>query len=219
MDPRLLQKRTRAVLTRLQKIYRNKAMVDFGAAEDTLIATLLSARTRDEQVIAVYPGLRKEFPHLQDLAAAPVEAIAEKIHAVGFYHAKARAIKGLAALLLEKHQGKVPRTMEELIELPGVGRKTASCVLWYAFGIPAIAVDTHVFRLAHRLGWVRGKTVEEVELELAKIVPRTLWGEMNRLFVQFGRTRCLPGRPRCYECPVADLCSYPHKTKRATIKR
>ncbi len=214
-----LARRSRAVLTRLQKIYRNKAMVDFGTAEDTLIATLLSARTRDEQVIAAYPGLRAAFPRLQDLAQAPVEAIAAKIRTVGFFHAKARAIKGLARILLEEYQGQVPRTMEELVELPGVGRKTASCVLWYAFGLPAIAVDTHVFRLAHRLGWARGRTPEEVERELAKVVPRALWGEMNRVFVQFGRTLCVPGRPRCYACPVADLCPYPDKTKRATLKR
>lgn len=194
-------------------------MVDFGTAEDTLIATLLSARTRDEQVIAVYPGLRAAFPRLQDLADASVEAIASKIHAVGFYRTKARAIKSLARLLLEKYHGRVPKTLEELVELPGVGRKTASCVLWYAFGIPAIAVDTHVFRLAHRLGWVKGKAPEVVEGELAEVVPRALWGEMNRLFVQFGRTLCLPGRPRCYTCPVADLCPYPHKTERAIIRK
>ncbi len=216
-DP--LVRRSRAVLTRLQNIYRNKAMVDFGSAEDTLIATLMSARTRDEQVIAAYPGLRAAFPRLRDLADAPVEAIAAKIRTVGFFQTKARAIKGLAHILLEKHQGQVPRTMEELVALPGVGRKTASCVLWYAFGIPAIAVDTHVFRLAHRLGWSQGRTPEEVERALSRVVPRALWGEMNRLFVQFGRTLCLPGRPRCYGCPVADLCPYPDKTKRATLKR
>ncbi len=219
MTIRPLVRRTRAVLTRLQKIYRDKAMVDFGRAEDTLIATLLSARTRDEQVIAAYPGLRSAFPGLRDLADAPVEAIASKIRTVGFFQAKAKAIKGLARILLETYQGQVPRTMEELVELPGVGRKTASCVLWYAFGIPAIAVDTHVFRLVHRLGWARGRTPEEVERALAKVVPRALWGEMNRLFVQFGRTVCRPGRPRCEACPVASLCPYPNKAKRATLKR
>lgn len=204
--------RSQTVLTRLKKIYPAKAMVDFGAAEDTLIATLLSARTRDEQVLAAYPKLRAAFPRLQDLADASLPDLEKTINTIGLFRAKARAIKALAQILIEKYDGQVPKTIEQLIELPGVGRKTASCVLWYAFSIPAIAVDTHVFRLTHRLGWARGKTPEEVEKELAIVVPRALWGEMNRLFVQFGRTVCLPGNPKCWKCPVRELCPYPNKT-------
>ncbi len=207
-----LLSRSAAILKRLAKIYTAKAMVDFGTAEDTLIATLMSARTRDEQVIVAYPKLRKAFPHLNDLAKADVATIAEQIRSVGFYTAKARAIKALAIMLLEKYDGKVPRTMEGLVELPGVGRKTASCTLWYAFGIPSIAVDTHVFRLAKRLGWATGRDVVEVEKELSRVIEKKLWGEMNRLFVQFGRTICLPGTPKCWQCPVRELCPYPRKT-------
>lgn len=209
--PTRQQARARAVLERLQKLYRAKAMVDFGTAEDTLIATLLSARTRDEQVIAVYPRLRAAFPRLQDLADAPLPALERAIGSIGLFRAKAKAIKRLARMLLDKYGGRVPKAIEELTRLPGVGRKTASCVLWYAFGIPAIAVDTHVFRVTHRLGWAKGAVPEEVEQELATAVPRDLWGEMNRLFVQFGRTVCKPGVPRCYVCPVADLCPYEPK--------
>lgn len=200
------------VIKSLAKIYTTKAMVDFGTAEDTLIATLMSARTRDEQVLLAYPRLRAKFPTLSDLASAPVVSIEKTIGTIGLFRAKARAIKGLAQILLEKYHGHVPQTMEELIKLPGVGRKTASCVLWYAFGIPAIAVDTHVFRLAHRLGWAKKATPEKVEKELALVVPRELWGEMNRVFVQFGRTICLPGKPKCWKCPVRELCPYKHKT-------
>lgn len=207
------QKRAQAVLTRLQKTFRSPGMMDFGSAEDRLIATLLSARTRDEQVLKVYPGLRKAFPRLQDLASASILSIEKQIRSIGFFHTKARAIKKLAQMVMEKHDGRVPKTMKELTELPGVGRKTASCVLWYAFGIPAIAVDTHVFRITHRLGWVKGKTPEQVEEELRKNVPEKLWGEMNRVFVQFGRAICTPGKPRCFACPVKDLCPYRPKTE------
>lgn len=207
------QKHAKNVLTRLQNMFRSPGMMDFGSAEDRLIATLLSARTRDEQVLKVYPGLRKAFPCLEDLAKASVFGIEKQIRSIGFFHAKARAIKKLAQMVVEKHGGRVPQTMEELVELPGVGRKTASCVLWYAFGIPAIAVDTHVFRITHRLGWAKGKTPEEVERELRKNVPENLWGEMNRVFVQFGRAICTPGRPRCFACPVRDLCPFRPKTE------
>ena len=203
---------TAKLLRTLEPLYPAKGMVDMGNPEDTLIATLLSARTTDVQVLKVYPGLRKQFPTLGDLASARVEAIAKAISSIGLYQNKAKAIKALAQMLLDKHAGQVPNRLEDLIELPGVGRKTASCVLWYGFGIPAMAVDTHVFRITHRLGWVKGKTAEQVEQELMKIVPRPLWGTLNRLFVQFGRDVCKPITPQCWRCPVREMCGYKCKT-------
>ena len=206
------QKAAVKLLHTLSKIITKKAMIDFGTPEDTLIATLLSARTRDEQVLAVYPGLRQRFPTLHDLAKATTRQIAPLIRHVGFFQTKARAIKGLAQMLLEKHNGIVPRTMEELVELPGVGRKTASCVLSYAFHIPAIAVDTHVFRLAHRWQWANGKTPEEIEEKLKGLFLEKDWNEINRVCVLFGRTICLPGKPKCWQCPVRAQCPYEPKT-------
>lgn len=200
------------VIHTLAKTYTAKGMVDLGSAEDTLIATLLSARTRDEQVLKVYPALRKRFPTMRDFAKAPAEKIASSISSIGLYRNKAKAIQALASVVLERHAGKVPRTMDELVALPGVGRKTASCVLAYAFRIPAIAVDVHVFRIAHRLGWVKGKTPEQVEAELKLVVPKKDWIDVNRTFVQFGRDICRPGRPQCWRCPVAKWCTYPSKT-------
>ncbi len=197
----------------LEKRYPLKGMVDLGTPEDTLLATLLSARTRDEQVLKVYPALRKKFPKLSDLAKADIADIVKCIATIGLYRGKARAIKLLAKRVVEVYDGKIPSTMEDLLTLPGVGRKTASCVLWYGFGKPAMAVDTHVFRVAHRLGWAKGKTSEIVEQELMKLVPRKLWGEVNRVFVQFGRDICRPGIPQCYRCPVARWCAYQPKTK------
>ena len=212
--PILLATRAQATkaLRLLSRAFPGKAMVDFGTAEDTLIATLLSARTRDEQVIAVYPGLRARFPRLEDLATARWQEIAGTIVRIGLYQNKAKAIKALAGLLLKQFGGKVPSTIDELVTLPGVGRKTASCVLAYAFHIPAVAVDTHVFRIVHRLGWARGRTPEIVEAELKDLFAKKDWIEINRMGVKFGRTICLPGKPRCWQCPARHLCPYEPKT-------
>lgn len=196
----------------LDKRYPEKGMVDFGNAKDTLIATLLSARTTDKQVVKVYPDFRKRFPTFEDLAAANIADLEKPIATIGLYQAKAKAIKGLAKKILAEHGGRVPKTMEALVDLPGVGRKTASCVLWYAFRIPAVAVDTHVFRIAHRLGWATGKSPEKVEQELKALIPEKHWGKINRAFVHFGRDICKAGEPECWRCPVRDQCAYKHKT-------
>ncbi len=187
--------------------------MDMNSAEDTLIATRLSARTTDVQVLRVYPSLRKRYPTLKSLANADVREMGAIIKSIGFYNAKAKSVKALAQKLLTDFNGKVPRTMEELVTLPGVGRKTASCVLTYAFKIPAIAVDTHVFRIAHRLGWSKGKTPEHVESDMKARIPEDQWIDVNRAMVQFGRDICKAGTPQCYRCPVAQWCKYPNKTK------
>lgn len=202
------------ILTRLRARYPDPAMIDFGNAEDTLIATLLSARTTDIQVIKIYPALRKAFPTLKDFANASLSQIEKKLSTIGLYRQKAKAIKELSQIILTKHKGEVPRTMEELIELPGVGRKTASCVLAYAFNIPAIAVDTHVFRIAKRLGWAKGKDALAVEKELRHSVPEEFWIAINRAFVPFGREFCKPNKPACFDCPISEYCAYSKKTKR-----
>jgi endonuclease-3 len=199
-------------VTLLSKRYRNKPMVDLGRAEDTLFATVLSARTRDEQVLKVYPSFRKRFPTLASVAKADVGQIAAAIATIGLYRNKAKSLKALATALIERHKGRVPKTMEELVALPGVGRKTASCVLSFAFGLPAVAVDTHVFRIAHRLGWTKGRTPEAVESDIKTLVPEKWWSEVNRTFVPFGRDVCRPGKPQCWRCPVATLCAYRPKT-------
>lgn len=198
----------------LRRAYPSKGAVELDRPEDVLLATVLSARTRDEQVLKVYPKLRAAFPTLSALAAADPGTIAASIKEIGLYRAKARSVKGIALSLLARHGGRVPRTREELMALPGVGRKTANCVLCYAFKIPAIAVDVHVHRIAERLGWTRAGTPEETEQALLRLVPKDLWLHVNRVFVQFGRSTCLPGRPRCWNCPVARLCAYPRKTPR-----
>ncbi len=202
----------RKIIETLKRNFPGKGAVELDRPEDVLLATVLSARTRDEQVLKVYPKLRKRFPTLASLKKASVPEIADTIKEIGLYRAKAKSVKGIAEALIATHDGEVPDTMEALVALPGVGRKTANCVLCYAFKKPAIAVDTHVHRIANRLGWVRTHEPQKTEFALMQLIPKRLWLHVNRVFVQFGRTVCIPGRPRCWKCPVARLCRYPRKT-------
>jgi endonuclease-3 len=196
----------------LRRCYPQKPDMDLGHPDDTLIATILSARTTDAQVLKMWPAFRKRFPTMRSLADADAADIAKSISTIGMYRTKAKSIKGMAKMVLSDFGGTVPKTMEELVTLPGVGRKTASCVLSYAFGIPAIAVDTHVFRISRRLGWAKGKDPEKVETELRALVPKRLWNEINRTMVRFGRDVCVGGTPRCWRCPIAIWCAYTPKT-------
>ena len=202
----------RIVIETLKKEFPGKGAVELDRPEDVLLATVLSARTRDEQILKAYPKFRRRFPTLKALAAAKESAIAEELKEIGLYRAKAKAMKGIARELLERHGGQVPKTRDALVALSGVGRKTANCVLCYAFKVPAIAVDTHVHRIANRLGWLKTKRPEDTEQALMRLIPKDLWLHVNRVFVQFGRSACVPRQPRCYACPVRNLCRYPHKT-------
>jgi endonuclease-3 len=210
-----LSERIPLIMRILQQRYRTKGMVDMGKAEDTLFATVLSAQSTDVQVLKAYPGFRKRFSTLKSLSEAPLQDIEQSIATIGLFRAKARSLKGIAEKLRLEHDGVVPRTMDELLTLPGVGRKTASCVLWYAYGIPAMAVDTHVARITQRLGWAKGKTPEQIEEQLKEAVPRRYWGDVNRTMVQFGREYCRAQKPQCATCPLASYCPYPSKPKRS----
>ncbi len=209
-----MKKSPEVVIRTLGKRYTKKGDMDLGSAEDTLLGVLLSARTTDVQVLKVFPAFRKKFPTWKSLANAKVRDIEKSINTIGLYKSKAKAIKGLAERILTVYDGEVPDTMDELTTLPGVGRKTASCVLSYVYKKPAIAVDTHVFRITRRLGWAKGSSPEKVEKELMELVPKKMWNEINRTFVQFGRDICIGGKkPKCWKCPVAKWCAYTPKTK------
>jgi endonuclease-3 len=172
-----------------------------------LIGTVLSQRTRDEATDVASARLFAQYPDATSLARAPTASVEPLIRGTGFYHTKARVIREVAREILGRFGGVVPKTFEELTSLRGVGPKTANCVLVFGYGIPAIPVDTHVHRIANRLGVVRTRTPEETERALAQSVDRRYWIPVNPLLVQHGQNLCRPIGPRCPECPIADLCA------------
>ena len=173
-----------------------------------LIATVLSHRTKDPVTARASSRLFARFPNVKSLAAANTRTIARLIKPVGFYNTKARTVRKISRILLDKYGGKVPESMEQLLELPSVGRKTANCVFVYGFKTPAIPVDTHVHRIFNRIGVVDTKTPEETEKELTRIANRKDWLPLNEVFVKFGQLVCRPIGPHCADCPLNDRCRY-----------
>lgn len=173
-----------------------------------LIRTILSQRTKDANTDKATNQLFSKYKDIHEVADAPIEDIERLVKSAGFFRVKANRIKEVSHIILDYYGGIVPNNMKELLELPGVGRKTANCVLVFAFQEPAIPVDTHVHRIPNRWGIVNTKTPEKTEEELMKIVPKNLWIDMNDLIVQFGQTICRPLNPLCEECPITDLCDY-----------
>lgn len=173
-----------------------------------LIRTILSQRTRDENTDRASAQLFNHYHSMEEIATTSPPDLEPLIRPAGFYHVKAKRIVEVSQMLLDEFKGQVPNNMEDLLTLPGVGRKTANCVLVYAFEEPAIPVDVHVHRISNRLGLVRTKKPEETEIELEKLVPREYWIELNDLMVQFGQSICKPTSPLHDECPLKDLCDY-----------
>lgn len=174
-----------------------------------LVATVLSQRTRDLNTYRASSDLFRRFNTPEEMAEADLEELESLVRPVGFYRAKARAIKEIARLVAER--GEVPKDIDEMTRWPMVGRKTANCVMTYAFKEPAICVDTHVHRISNRLGLVNCTTPDETEMALRKVFPRALWCEINGTMVRFGQKICLPRNPKCSQCPVRNECAYPEK--------
>jgi len=173
-----------------------------------LIGTILSARTRDENTRIAVHNLFSRFKSIDDIADARIEDIEQLIRCTGFYRVKAKRIKEVARIIATQYNGVVPDRLEDLLRLPGVGRKTANCVLVYAFNKDAIPVDTHVHRIANRLGLVDTESVEETEQELMKSIDRRYWKNINDTFVTFGQSVCKPIAPLCNECLLKEECKY-----------
>lgn len=171
----------------------------------TLIGTILSARSRDEMTDVITEALFKRYPTARALAHADRRAVEKILKPIGFYRTKASYVMETASMVLARG-GKLPRTIEGLMEFPGVGRKVANCVLVYAFGQQAIPVDTHVHRVSNRMGWMKTRTPEETERRLVTLVPRRLWPVINEAFVAHGKAICRPIGPKCGECPVRPSC-------------
>jgi endonuclease-3 len=176
------------------------------SAFQILIGTILSARSRDEMTERVCVSLFRKYPTAARMARAKPRDLIPMLRLIGFYRQKARYVVQAARALVAEHGGHVPQTLDALIALPGVGRKVANCVLVYAFGKPAIAVDTHVHRIANRLGWVHTRTPEATERELARFLPERYWLTINELLVAHGKSVCRPIRPRCQACAVERWC-------------
>jgi endonuclease-3 len=211
----LKQLKTRADKIRkiLRKIYPEvKTQLFHQNPFELLVATILSAQCTDKQVNQVAPVLFKHLKTPADFAAAPLKTIEKLIRPTGFFHNKAKNIKNCSQALLEKHNGEVPQTLEELIKLPGVGRKTANVVLGAAFGIPGVVVDTHVGRISNRLGLTATKNPVKIEYDLMGLIPKKAWNDFCLQLIFFGRSTCTARKPKCPQCPLEKLCPWPHKT-------
>lgn len=189
-----------------------KCALHHESPEQLLFATILSAQCTDERVNMVTPALFKKYPSSKELAKARLEDIEELIKSINFFRTKAKSLLGAAKIIQEKYAKGLPQTIEELTELPGVGRKTANVLLGDAFGIPlGITVDTHVRRLTQLIGLAREETPEKIELELMKYVPKEYWVKISHWLILHGRKTCIARRPKCGECVIRKHCDFGRK--------
>jgi endonuclease-3 len=182
--------------------------LDFRNPLELLVATILSAQCTDERVNRVTPAIFAKYPSAADYARAPLEELERDIYQTGFYHNKARSLKGLGQALVEQHRGQVPASLEELVKLPGIGRKTANVILGNAFGIPGIVVDTHCGRVSQRLGLTRAKDPVKIEFDLMPLVPKERWTRFSLQLIWHGRAICTARDPQCPRCPLLPYCDY-----------
>lgn len=195
------------VFDKLATIYPEvQPALEYTTAFELLIATILSAQCTDARVNIVTKTLFKKYKKPQDFISVKQEELEKDIFSTGFYKMKAKNIQGCCRDLIEKHNGKVPKDFDELVKLPGVGRKTASVVAGNAFGIPAIAVDTHVIRLSNLLGFVETKDQTKIEFRLKELLPESYWVNSSHWLATHGREVCFARRPQCHECVIAKLC-------------
>ncbi len=192
-----------------------KTQLDYQNPFQLLIATILSAQCTDKQVNRVTPALFLRLSSPRDFAEADIETIEKLIHPTGFYRNKARNIRLCSEMLVNRFHGRVPDTLEELIQLAGVGRKTANVVLGAAFGKPGIVVDTHVARISGRLGLTRSQTPEKIELDLMALIPKKSWNVFCLRLIYFGREICKARKPGCPSCPLLHLCPFVAKSSGA----
>lgn len=210
-------KRVVQILNTLAATYPDaKVGLDYTSAFELLIATILSAQCTDERVNIVTKSLFVKYRTPRDYCSVPQEELEADIHSTGFYKNKAKNIQACCAQLLERFNGTVPATLDELVSLAGVGRKTANCVLSNWYGVPALTVDTHVTRLANRLGLTTGTDAVKIEHALMKIVPQERWNEFDTLIITHGRRTCIARSPKCNECSIRALCpSAPERASRS----
>jgi endonuclease III len=198
----------RTVMATLAATYSGRGSVELGDPYRVLVATIISQRTREEQTTVVSTRVFAHYTDASALARADEAELRSLLIGSQYAEVKAPRLIQMARILVEQHGGQVPNSLDALLALPGVGRKTANCVLIYAFDVPALCVDTHMHRIANRLGWVHTRTPEQSEVALERVIPRDLWTGSNRLFLQHGRALCTPGVPKCSACPVRPWCQH-----------
>ena len=203
----MTKEKTKMILDKLDQEY-GTTKEGFLHQEDwqLLTAIMLSAQSTDKQVDEVLPGLWKKFPDLEAVMLASVEEVENAIKSIGLYKVKAKNIKKCCEKLWKEHDKKVPKSMDELVELPGVGRKTATLFLADAYGVPGVTVDTHVFRISKRIGWAEGKNPVQVEKELMKVLPREHWNRLNFQLIYHGRSVCTARKAHCGKCTLNQWC-------------
>ncbi len=207
--PHALEAKTNAlkIYRRLVKTYPDAhCELNFENPLQLLVATILSAQCTDDRVNLVTPALFARYSSAHDYAQADIDEVETLIKSTGFYHNKAKSLIGLGKGLVERFGGEVPETLEELVTLPGVGRKTANVVLGNAFDTPGITVDTHVGRLSRRFGWTKNTDPEKVEAEIAALFAPKYWTQLSQVMIWHGRRRCHARKPACGACPIDDLC-------------
>src|SRR3954451_19221288 len=210
---------TRAIMKKLERQHPNAdTELHYTNAYELLVATILSAQCTDERVNQVTPAMFKRYPDARALASATTDELEPQIQSTGFFRAKSRSLVGMASSLVERHGGDVPKTMDALVELPGVGRKTANVVLGHALGVPGLPVDRHVLRVANRIGIARSDDPEVVEQQLGRAMPPAEWTRTSDTLILHGRRICRP-RPLCDQCAVRDDCDYYHHVIVAVAKR
>ncbi len=207
--------RVREILRILDETYPDaKCALDHKNPWQLLVATILSAQCTDKRVNMVTPGLFRKYPTVADFATVSQAELAGAIRSTGFFNNKAKSVIGAARAILNEFHGKVPRTMEELLRVPGAARKTANVVLGTAYGIAGgVVVDTHVQRIAQRLGLTKNKDPKRIEQDLMKVLPKDKWIVFSHQIILHGRALCIARKPKCAECPLDALCKAKDKTK------
>lgn len=209
MRKKLTKKNAKIVLEKLLELYPDaKAELDFTTPFELLIATILSAQCTDVQVNKTTAVLFKKYKTPQDFIQLSEDELGEMIHSCGFYNTKSKNILATCHILMGEYNGQVPDKIDELIKLPGVGRKTANVVVSNAFGVPAIAVDTHVFRVSNRIGLANSDNVVDTEKDLMGIIDKEMWTKAHHLLIFHGRRICKARKPLCEKCPITEYCKF-----------
>ena len=202
-----MRQRMALILSHLKQEYPNsKCSLHYKSSFQLLVATILSAQCTDVRVNKVTQNLFTKYSEPKDFATIPLETIQKAIYSTGFYNNKSKAIKGMSIAVLEQYGGELPQTLEEMVKLPGVGRKTANVVLGNVYGIPSIVVDTHVTRITNLLHLVKNQNAVKIEKKLAEIIDKNDWTLFAHLLIDHGRAVCIANRPRCNDCVIAEFC-------------